>query len=183
LLNPNRNPELSRDDMERYLADYLGARKVLWLADTGLAGDDTDGHIDQLARFVNPRVVVAASEENSADENFQPLRSLHAQLSRMTDQDGRSLEIVRLPLPPPKFVGTQRLPASYLNFYIANGLVVVPQFDDPADEMAVQILQRLFPDRRVLGLPSLDLIWGLGSFHCLTQQEPAWYGVTDSVEA
>ncbi len=172
LLNPNRNPRLSRGDMEQYLADFLGVRKVLWLADAELAGDDTDGHIDQLARFINPVTVVAAWEENRDDDNFQPLQSIHRQLRDMTDQDGRPLKIVRLPLPQPKYVGEQRLPASYLNFYIANGLVAVPQYDDPADSAAVQTLSQLFPDRRVCGLPSLDLIWGLGSFHCLTQQEP-----------
>lgn len=182
LLNPNRNPELSRHEMEQFLVDYLGVRKVLWLADAELAGDDTDGHIDQLARFVNPVTIVAASEENRDDSNYHPLQSIHRQLQAMTDQDGRPLEIHRLPLPQPKFVGEQRVPASYLNFYIANDLVVVPQFEDPADRVAIEILSRLFPDRRVRGVPSLDLIWGLGSFHCLTQQEPRWYDVLDAVE-
>lgn len=173
LLNPNRNQHLGRHDMERYLAEYLGIQKVLWLAEAELAGDDTDGHIDQLARFVNPRTIVAAWESNPDDENYRPLQAIHRQLSIMTDQEGRPFEIVRLPLPEPKYIGDQRLPASYLNFYIANGLVVVPQFEDPADAGAVETLRQLFPDRVVRGLPSLDLVWGLGSFHCLTQQEPA----------
>jgi agmatine deiminase len=183
LLNPNRNSGLFRSFLEQYLRDYLGVRHILWLADTELAGDDTDGHIDQLARFVNPSTVVAASEQNAADANYESLQVVQRQLQKMTDQDGRPLQIVTLPMPQPKYVGEQRLPASYLNFYIANGLVAVPQYDDPADSVAVEILAQLFPDRRVCGLPSLDLIWGLGSFHCLTQQEPAWYGVIDSIEA
>lgn len=176
LLNPNRNPDLSRADLERILADNLGVRHFLWLRDAELAGDDTDGHIDQLARFVNPRTVVVASEDNPNDDNYEPLQSIQRQLTHLTDQDGRLLEVVQLPLPSPRYFEDQRLPASYLNFYIANGLVVVPQFDDPeGDARAIRILQGLFPDRLVTGLPSLDLVWGLGSFHCLTQQEPAWW--------
>lgn len=173
LLNPNRNSKLGRDEIERYLAHYLGVGNVLWLANAELAGDDTDGHIDQLARFVNANTVVAAWEEDPRDANFEPMQSIHRQLGSMRDQDGRPLTVVRLPLPQAKYFQDQRLPASYLNFYIANGLVVVPQYEDPADSNAVSILSRLFPDRRVIGLPSLDLIWGLGSFHCLTQQESA----------
>jgi agmatine deiminase len=183
LLNPNRNPQLARRDVEQYLVDYLGVRHILWLSEAELAGDDTDGHIDQLARFVNPRTLVAAREDNPGDANFEPLQSIHRQLQSMVDQDGRPFEIVSLPMPQPKYVGEQRVPASYLNFYIANGLVAVPQFDDPADSIAVEILMQLFPGRRISGLPSLDLIWGLGSFHCLTQQEPAWYDVMDAVES
>jgi agmatine deiminase len=181
LLNPNRNADLPRTVLETILAEYLGVRKILWLADAELEGDDTDGHIDQLARFVNPTTVVAAWVDDPDDPNHGPLQSIHRQLSQMTDQDGRPLEIVRLPLPSPKFVGQQRLPASYLNFYIANGLVAVPQFGDPADSVAIGILAQLFPSRTVRGLPSLDLIWGLGSFHCLSQQEPAGYDVPEGL--
>jgi agmatine deiminase len=175
LLNPNRNPHLSRAEVERHLQDFLGIRKVLWLRDARLAGDDTDGHVDQLARFVSPTTVVVASEDDPGDENHAPLTSLHEQLRGMSDLDDRPLEVVKLPLPGPKFFNQQRLPASYLNFYIANGVVLVPQFQDAGDEIAVRKLASLFPDRSVRGLPALELVWGLGAFHCLTQQEPAWY--------
>ena len=176
LLNPSRNPHLSRDQIEKYLADYLGAKKVLWLRGGEIAGDDTDGHIDQLARFVNPTTVVAANEPNPCDENYAPLVENFRQLLDMTDQDGHPFTVVPLPMPRAKFHDGQRLPAGYCNFYIANGVVVVPQFDDPADTVAVATLAKLFPDRQVRGLDSLDLIWGLGSFHCLSQQEPAKTG-------
>jgi len=173
VLNPNRNPHLSQRQVEQYLKDYLGVTNVLWLARGEFAGDDTDGHIDQLARFVSATTVVAAWEDDPRDENHDPLEANFAQLQRMADQDGQPLTIVRLPLPRPKFCQGQRLPASYCNFYIVNGGVIVPQFDDPRDRQAVHILQNLFPEREVLGAPSLDLVWGLGSFHCLTQQQPA----------
>jgi agmatine deiminase len=172
LLNPNRNPRLNRADMERYLADYLGSKKILWLGE-GIEGDDTDGHIDELARFVGPRTVVAAWEENPDDFNHQPLRENFERLKRMTDQDGQPLEVTPLPMPRPIFHDGQRLPASYCNFYIANGVVIVPQFDDPADRTVVEILGRQFPDREIIDLPARDLVWGLGAFHCITQQEPA----------
>ncbi len=173
LLNPNRNPDLSRADVERYLTDYLGAKKILWLNGGGIAGDDTDGHIDQLARFVNANTVVAAFEEDSRDENYAPLRENFRQLETMTGQEGGPLQVIPLPMPQPKFYNNQRLPACYLNFYIANGVVLVPTFDDPADETAIATLSQVFPDRQVLGSPALDLVWGLGAFHCLTQQQPA----------
>ena len=131
LLNPNRNPQLGRQEIESYLARYLGVRHVLWLADAELAGDDTDGHIDQIARFVSPTTVVATWEDDSQDSNFEALQSIHRQLGAMVDQDGRPLTVVRLPLPRPKFFNDQRLPASYSNFYIANGLVVVPAIRRP----------------------------------------------------
>lgn len=173
LLNPNRNPNISRSETESYLANYLGATKVLWLPRGEMAGDDTDGHIDQLARFVNPATIVAAWEDDPADVNHEPLRVNFEQLRELTDQDGSLFTVVRLPLPKPKFFHEHRLPACYCNFYIANGSILVPQFDDPADAGAIEILQKLCPDRVVIGVPSLDLVWGLGSFHCLTQQEPA----------
>ena len=172
LLNPNRNPQLSKADMERYLRNYLGARHVLWLG-RGIAGDDTDGHIDELARFVGPKTVVAALEEDPNDENYEPLQENFERLKKMTDQDGRALQVIALPMPRPLFYDDARLPASYANFYIANGLVVVPQFNEPADQRVIEILARLFPDRRIVGLPATDLAWGLGAFHCITQQEPA----------
>lgn len=173
LLNRNRNLNMNRDTVERLLADYLGATNVLWLDRGELAGDDTDGHIDQLARFVNPTTIVAAWEDRIDDVNHQPLRANFEQLSRMTDQDGNLFSVIRLPLPKPKHYEGNRLPASYCNFYFANGSMIVPQFDDPADAVAIEILQGLCPDRQVVGVASLDLVWGLGSIHCLTQQEPA----------
>lgn len=172
LLSPSRNPHLSRIEIERYLANFLGTKMVLWLSGGEIAGDDTDGHIDQLARFVNSTTIVAPLERDAKDDNYNPLRENFEQLQCMPDQDGRAFAIVPLPMPRAKYHDGQRLPAGYCNFYIANGLVIVPQFDDPADAVAVATLARLFPDRQVRGLDSLDLIWGLGSFHCLSQQEP-----------
>jgi len=172
LLNPNRNPQLSAGEVERYLADYLAGEHVVWL-EAGIAGDDTDGHVDQFARFVGPSTVVAASEEDPTDENYAALEANYARLTRTTDQAGRPLEVVALPMPRPVCHAGTRLPASYVNFYLANGLVVVPQFGDPADGRACEILSRLFPDRRVYGLPAADLVGGLGAYHCITQQEPA----------
>jgi agmatine deiminase len=158
--------------VEEILSQYLGAGNVLWLERGELAGDDTDGHIDQLARFVGPSTVVASVAEDPSDENYAPLLENLDQLRGMHDQDGRLLEVHPLPLPQPKFCRGQRLPASYANFYIANGVVLVPQFDDPADSRAIRLLRRHFPDRHVLGVPARDLVWGLGAVHCLTQQEP-----------
>lgn len=172
LLNPNRNPNLSRDHIEDYLRDYLGAKKIFWLTGGEIAGDDTDGHIDQIARFVNPTTVVVAACDDPADDNYAPAEQNRRELAAMTDQDDRPLEVVPLPLPRALFCDNQRLPASYCNFLIANGVVIVPQFGDPADEAAIRTLKPLFPDRDVRGSPSLNLIWGLGSFHCLSQQEP-----------
>jgi agmatine deiminase len=171
LLNPNRNPNLSRGQIEQCLRDYLGVTHILWLGD-GIAGDDTDGHIDDLARFVAPSTVVAVVEQDPVDENYHNLQENLARLHAMTDQDGRPLRIVPLPMPRPIFYRGQRLPACYANFYIANGVVLLPTFDDPADRVAQATLQELFPDRQVIGIPSLDLIWGLGAFHCVTQQQP-----------
>lgn len=173
LLNPNRNGPISRERMERYLADYLGAEKVLWLSAGAIAGDDTDGHIDQLARFVNPCTIVAVREDNPDDENYEPLQACFGELADMTDQHGKPLTVIPLPLPKPLYVNNQRLPASYANFYIANNVVIVPQFDDPADAAALAMLAELIPDRQVIGLPAADLAWGLGAFHCLSQQQAA----------
>jgi agmatine deiminase len=172
LLNPNRNLGLAREAIEGYLRDYLGATKILWLTGGEIAGDDTDGHIDQIARFVNPTTIVVSSCDDPADDNYAPTQQNLRELVQLTDQDGRALEIVPLRLPRALFCDNQRLPAGYCNFLIANGVVIVPQFGDPADEEAIRTLQPLFPGRDVRGSPSLRLIWGLGSFHCLSQQEP-----------
>jgi agmatine deiminase len=171
LLHQNRNPNLSREQLERCLAEYLGASKVLWLR-AEIAGDDTDGHVDQFARFVGPSTVVASIEEDRGEANYASLRSNFEALRRMTDQDGNPLEVIALPMPRPIYHEGNRLPASYANFYIANGVVVVPRFDDPSDHAAIDILSRQFPDREVIGLPAVDLVWGLGAYHCVTQQEP-----------
>ena len=172
LLNPNRNPHCSRTEIEHYLHDYLAVKKVLWLAG-GIVGDDTDGHVDELARFVAPRTVVAASEDDPHDVNYAALEDNMRRLRSFTDVDDRPLEVVPLAMPRPVVHNGQRLPASYCNFYLANGLAIVPQFDDPADSRAVDTLTRLLPGRRIVPLPARDLVWGLGAFHCITQQEPA----------
>jgi len=172
LLNPNRNPQLTKEQIEGYLRDYLGVRNVLWLGE-GIEGDDTDGHIDDLTRFVNPNTVITVVEEDAADPNHQILEDNLHRLRTLRDQDGQPLRIVELPMPGYLEYRGQRLPASYANFYIANGIVIVPTFRDPRDAQALEILQREFPDRRVIGVDSIELIWGLGSFHCLSQQEPA----------
>ena len=172
LLNPNRNPQLSRGEIEGYLRDYLGVSRVLWLGD-GIVGDDTDGHVDDLTRFVTADTVVTALEEDPADENDRPLRENHERLRTMTDQDGRGLRVVTLPMPGPVYFDGQRLPASYANFYIANRAVLVPTYRHANDARALDILQDLFPDRSVVGIDCTHLVWGLGAIHCVTQQQPA----------
>jgi agmatine deiminase len=172
LLNPNRNPDLTREQIEQYLRDFLGVTHVLWLGE-GIAGDDTDGHVDDLTRFVDATTVVTAVEDDPLDENHQRLLENVRRLRDMRDQDGRPLRVVQLPMPGRVECEGVRLPASYANFYIANGLVLVPTYRHPNDARVLEILQGLFPDRRVIGLDSTDLIWGLGSFHCISQQEPA----------
>lgn len=173
VLNPNRNPALSRQDIESALSAFLGVNKIVWLGD-GIAGDDTDGHVDDIARFVNPGTVVCAVEDDPLDINYRSLQDNLARLRRATDQDGRRLTVVPLPMPGPVFsrAAALRLPASYANFYIANGLVIVPTYDQPNDQRALDILQNLFPGRRVLGLPCTDLVLGLGAIHCVTLQQP-----------
>jgi len=175
LLNPNRNPHLSREQVEGYLRDYLGAKKVLWLSGGEIAGDDTDGHIDQIARFVSPTTIVASACDDPSDTNHKPSQQNLHELAQMTDQDDQPLTIIPLRLPGPLFCDSQRLPAGYCNFLIANDVVIVPQFGDDADDEAIRTLQPLFPTRDVRGSPSLSLIWGLGSFHCLSQQEALAY--------
>jgi len=172
LLNPNRNPHLNKGEIEGYLRDFLGVRQVLWLGD-GIVGDDTDGHVDDLSRFTDEKTIVTVVEEDPADENHGPLRENLERLRTFRDLDGSPFRIVELPMPRALEHEGQRLPASYANFYIANGLVLTPTYRDPNDARALEILQGLFPGRRVVGVDSTELIWGLGSFHCISQQEPA----------
>jgi agmatine deiminase len=171
LLNKNRNPNLDRDEIEKRLRDFLGVREILWLGD-GIEGDDTDGHIDDLARFVSEQKVVTVVEEDHDDENYQPLQENLARLREMKINKHK-IDIITLPMPKKIVREDLRLPASYANFYIANSCVLVPIFADPADETALSILQKCFPNRRVIGIDCRELIWGLGTFHCLTQQQPA----------
>jgi agmatine deiminase len=174
LLSPvqARNPGVTQEQIERVLCEYLGVKKVLWL-NRGIAGDDTHGHVDDLARFVGPRTVAAVVEGDPDDENYAPLQENLERLRGMTDLDGRPLEVVTLPMPEPVVFAGQRLPASYANFYIANDRVLVPTFNDPMDRVALGTLAGLFPGRTVVGIHAVDLVWGLGTLHCLTQQEPA----------
>jgi agmatine deiminase len=160
-----RNPGMSRREIERYLRDYLGAVTVIWLRN-GIAGDDTHGHVDDLARFVAAGTVVVASENDPSDANYQPLRENLALLKQA------GVRVVKLPMPRPLEFAGARLPASYANFYIANGLVLVPTFNDPADRVALNTLAKCFPDRVVTGIDCTALIWGLGALHCMTQQQP-----------
>jgi agmatine deiminase len=171
LLHANRNPHLQRADIERALHDYLGVRHVIWLGE-GIAGDDTDGHVDDIARFVNPTTVVCALTDDPQDVNYAALHDNYQRLQAATDQDGRPLHVI--PLPMPGLVGTAAapLPASYANFYIANGVVVVPTYNHPNDQVALTILQDVFANRRVIGIPCTPLVWGLGALHCITQQQP-----------
>jgi agmatine deiminase len=171
LLNKNRNPNLSRDEIEQHLRDYLGVRDILWLGD-GIAGDDTDGHIDDLTRFVSERTVVSIIEEDRADENYELLQENLARLREMKIGQN-NIEVITLPMPKKIVREGLRLPASYANFYIANTCVLVPTFADRNDQAALSILQKLFPGRRMIGIDCRELIWGLGTFHCLTQQQPA----------
>ncbi len=174
LLSPiqARNPGMSRERVEELLAQYLGAKHVLWLKD-GIEGDDTHGHVDDLARFVNPTTVVVASEADRSEKNHAVLAENYRLLRGFRDQDGRKLTVVKLPMPRPVVFDGQRLPASYANFYIANGLVLVPVFNDAADRVALHTLARVFPDREVMPIYCGDLVLGLGTLHCATQQQPA----------
>jgi agmatine deiminase len=171
LLNPNRNPGRTRSEVEQLLSSFLGMTRTIWLARGELVGDDTDGHVDQLARFVAPTRLVVAEETDTHDANYSPLQENLRQLRSLTDHRGRSLEVISLPVPAPLFAGDQRLPASYCNFYIANGLVLVPQYHDDADDRATGIMRELFPNRKVVGFDASNIVRGLGSIHCLTQQE------------
>ncbi len=171
LLNKNRNPHLNQEQIEACLEQYYGVQQVLWLGD-GIIGDDTDGHIDDITRFVNEDTVVTVVEENKDDENHHILQENLELLKNMRLLNGKQLKIVELPMPDPVYYQDQRLPASYANFYIANSAVVVPTYRCAKDAIALYVLQQCFPDRRVVGIDSTDIIWGLGSFHCLSQQEP-----------
>ncbi len=172
LLNRNRNPHLSKEQIEGYLKAYLGVRHILWLGE-GIVGDDTDGHIDDISRFVDEQTIVTVVEEDPKDENYEILQENLKLLRSFTDQDGQPFRIVTIPMPGLIEHEGQRLPASYANFYIANGIVLVPTYRSANDQRALDILQELFRDRRVIGIDSTELIWGLGSFHCISQQEPA----------
>jgi agmatine deiminase len=167
-----RNPGTSREELERALGEALGVTKVLWLG-RGIAGDDTHGHIDDLARFVGHGRVVLCAEPDPKDENHAALAENRERLQGARDARGRALEVVALPMPAPLVLDGRRLPASYANFYIANGVVIVPTFNDPNDRVALGILADCFPDREVVGVHCVDLVWGLGTLHCMTQQEPA----------
>jgi agmatine deiminase len=166
-----RNPGMKRAGYEKLFAEYLGIKSVVWLG-SGVAGDDTHGHVDDITRFVSPDTVVTAVESNPDDSNYEPLRENIRRLRAATEQDGKPLSIIELPLPAPVIFAGQRLPASYANFYIANGVVLVPVFNDPNDRFALDILTDLFPDREVVGIYCGDLIWGFGAIHCMTQQQP-----------
>ena len=181
LLSPvqARNPGLTRSDLERLFGTYLGARKILWLAG-GIAGDDTHGHVDDVARFVGPRTIVAAVEDERSDPNFAPLQENWERLRAMTDAEDRPMEVVALPMPEPVVFAGQRLPASYANFYIANDLVLVPTFNDLRDREALEILAEVFPGRTVVGIHATDLVLGLGTLHCMTQQQPKAASITAS---
>lgn len=172
LLNPNRNPSLTQAEIEEYLKNYYGVSQVLWVSD-GIVGDDTDGHIDDTVRFVNEHTVITMVEPNEQDENHAVLAANLAELKQMTLLDGSPLKIVEIPMPDAVVIDGFRAPGSYANFYICNAGVLVPIFDCPQDEVALRILRELFTDRPVIGLSAREIIWGQGSFHCLTQQEPA----------
>ena len=172
LLNPNRNPQLNQEKIEEFLRSYYGIEQILWV-DEGIVGDDTDGHIDDTVRFVNEDTVLTVIESRKDDENYDLLQTNLQQLKKMRLLNGKQLNIVELPMPDAVTWEDQRLPASYANFYIANKSVIVPTFRCDTDDKALQIIQQCFPTRNVVGIDSTEIIWGLGSFHCLSQQEPA----------
>ena len=172
LLNRNRNPSLTREEIEERLRDYLGVGHIIWLK-SGIGGDDTDGHIDDIARFVAPSTILCAYEANESDENHAPLRENYQILLDATDQDGRGLEVKKLPMPARIRAGGRRLPASYTNFYIGNRAVLVPLFGCDTDKEALAIIGPLFPGREIVGIDCRDLVFGCGALHCITQQQPA----------
>ncbi len=167
-----RNPGVSRAQMEQAFHDFLGIDQVIWLG-RGMVGDDTHGHVDDISRFVAPTTILTAVEPNMKDDNHAPLAENLARLKAARTLDGKQFTLVEMPLPRPVIFRGQRLPASYANFYIANGLVLVPTFHDPNDRVALNILADVFPGREVIGIHSVDLVWGLGTLHCMTQQQPA----------
>lgn len=172
LLNENRNPHLKKDQLETYLQDFYGVEQVLWV-DEGIIGDDTDGHIDDTVRFVNEDTVLTVIESNKQDENYELLQQNLRQLQQMRLLNGKQLNVIELPMPDAVVFEDQRLPASYANFYISNKHVIVPVYNCDNDDKALQIISECFKDREVVGIDSTEIIWGLGSFHCLSQQEPA----------
>jgi agmatine deiminase len=167
-----RNAGVSRAGLERAFSEYLGIDQVIWLG-RGIAGDDTHGHVDDITRFVGPSTILTAVEANTSDPNHEPLAENLERLKAVRTSDGKQLTIVELPLPRPVVFRNQRLPASYANFYLANGLVLVPTFHDANDRIGLGIISELFPDREVIGIHAVDLVWGLGTLHCMTQQQPA----------
>ncbi len=171
LLNPNRNPDLSKKEIEQHLKDYLNVSNILWLGD-GIEGDDTDGHVDDLTRFVNRTSVVTCVEDSQDDPNYEALQENLSKLRSMDAEDGTPLHVHSLPMPGKIIRDGQRLPASYANFYIGNKVVLLPTFCDSADGWAISVLQTAFPTRKIVGIDCRELIWGLGAFHCLTQQQP-----------
>ncbi|MGH9906436.1 MAG: agmatine deiminase family protein, partial [Pyrinomonadaceae bacterium] len=178
LLNPNRNPQLTRAEIEENLKSYLGVEKAIWLGE-GIVGDDTDGHIDDIARFVSPTTILCAVEEDPSDSNYKLLMANYERLQQATDAQGRGFDIIKLPMPGAVYASgnkssrdLDRLPASYANFYIANGVVMVPLFEHENDAKALKIIQRVFPNRRVVGINCEPLVWGMGTIHCVTQQQP-----------
>lgn len=171
LLNKNRNPHLSQREIERYLINYYGVEQICWLED-GIVGDDTDGHIDDITRFVSQDTVITVIEKNRSDANYEPLQKNLQLLKKIRLLNGKPLTIIEIPMPSAVIYDGQRLPASYANFYICNEAVIVPVFQDNHDEQALELIQSCFKDRKVIGINSTDIIWGLGSFHCLSQQEP-----------
>lgn len=171
LLNKNRNPGLNKKAIEKYLKEYLGVKNIIWLKN-GIVGDDTDGHIDDIARFVNPTTVLCSYEENKEDENYPVLKENYEILKKLKDQDGKRLNVIKLPMPG--FLGNkQRLPASYANFYIANKTVFVPIFGQKNDKKALNIIQEVFPNKKAVGINCTKLVEGLGAIHCITQQQPS----------
>ncbi len=171
LLNENRNPDLTKKQIEQYLSDYLGVTHFIWLK-RGILGDDTDGHIDDLARFVNPTTIVCAFQEDKTDPEYGVLNENYQILSQSLDQDGNKIEVIKLPMPHLISDEGQQLPASYTNFYIGNEKVLVPVFDHKNDAKALAILQKLFPTRKVVGIRCVDLVYGFGTIHCISQQQP-----------
>jgi agmatine deiminase len=172
LLNPNRNPHLTRLDIEERLRGFLGVEQIVWLRD-GIAGDDTDGHIDDLTRFVGERTIVTVVESDLRSLNHSVLHENLQRLHQVRTADGAVLDVVELPMPAPRLMKGEMMPASYANFYIGNEVVLLPTYNDPNDDRAMDLLQSLLPTREVVGIDCTDLVWGLGAFHCLTQQIPA----------
>ncbi|MFZ4741930.1 MAG: agmatine deiminase family protein, partial [Bacteroidales bacterium] len=172
LLNENRNPNLNQSQIESFLYEYYGVEQIIWLND-GIDGDDTNGHVDDITRFVNEDTIVTVIETNKNDLNYLPLKENYNELKKARLLNGKQINIVELPMPEPLFIEDQRVPCSYANFYIANSAVIVPCFGSKKDEIALDILSECFTDRMVIGIDSTEIIWGLGSFHCLSQQQPS----------